>query len=258
MTVPPPEIRVGTAGWSIPREHAAGFPPPESGSVLARYARTLNAIEINSTFYRRHRESTFARWRETVPRSFRFSLKLSKSITHEAELAAPRTLLRELFSDCAPLGDAFAVLLVQLPGSLAFDARRASAFFRALRAQYDGPVAFEPRHASWYEPRATALLVSANVSRVVADPPRPVLAREPGGAPELLYLRLHGSPRTYYSAYGPERLAPVAAMLRASTAPERWCIFDNTASGSAAGDALLLAADLGQAGARFTRRRAPD
>jgi uncharacterized protein YecE (DUF72 family) len=244
MTPPLTTIRVGTAGWSIPREHAAGFAPPETGRVLTRYSRSFSAVEINSTFYRRHRASTFARWRETVPPEFRFALKLSKSLTHEAELASPRTLLDEFFADAAPLGDSLGVVLVQLAGSHALVPRRASAFFRALRARYDGPVAFEPRHASWYEPRATALLVAARIGRVVADPPRPDAAREPAGDPDLLYLRLHGSPRTYYSAYGPERLAAIADTLRTSAARDRWCIFDNTASGAAAGDALQLTAML--------------
>jgi uncharacterized protein YecE (DUF72 family) len=238
-------LHVGTAGWSIPRDHAAGFPPAEIGSVLSRYARILSAVEINSTFYRRHRESTFARWRESVPPGFRFALKLSKSLTHESELASPRALIEEFFADAAPLAESLGAVLVQLPGSLAFESRRAAAFFRALRARYGGPVAFEPRHASWYEPKATALLVAARISRVVADPPRPAAAREPDGDPGLLYLRLHGSPRMYYSAYGPERLAAIAQTLRQSEAAERWCIFDNTASGSAAGDALHLAGALG-------------
>ncbi len=110
--------------------------------------------------------------------------------------------------------------------------------------QLAGSLAFEPRHASWYERRPTVLLVAAKISRVVADPPRPALAREPAGDSQLLYLRLHGSPRTYYSAYGAERLATIAETLRASPARERWCIFDNTASGAAAGDALQLSAML--------------
>ncbi len=159
-------------------------------------------------------------------------------------------MIDEFFADAAPLGDSLGVVLVQLPGSLAFDARRAAAFFRALRARYGGPVAFEPRHASWYEPKATELLVAATISRVVADPPRPAAAREPGGDPGLLYLRLHGSPRMYYSEYGPERLAAIAEQLRRSAATERWCIFDNTASGSAAGDALHLARMLDEPSAR--------
>jgi hypothetical protein len=41
---------VGTAGWSIPSAHAASF--PIEGSHLERYALRLNAVEINSSFYR--------------------------------------------------------------------------------------------------------------------------------------------------------------------------------------------------------------
>jgi uncharacterized protein YecE (DUF72 family) len=46
----------------------------------------------------------------------------------------------------------------------------------------------------------------------------------------------------YRSAYGPERLAPYAAALRRLAGEGRpcWCIFDNTASSAALGDALAL------------------
>jgi uncharacterized protein YecE (DUF72 family) len=53
-------IRIGTAGWSIPKEHAEAF--PISGSHLERYAAVFNAVEINSSFYRPHRPATDERW----------------------------------------------------------------------------------------------------------------------------------------------------------------------------------------------------
>ena len=234
-----PRFFVGTASWAVPREHAAAFPPPESGSALARYARVFSCCEINSTFWRRHRASTFERWHATVPRTFRFAVKIPRTITHEGELARPRAHLQALFDDVAPLGDKLGPLLVQLPPSLAFEPRRVGAFFRQLRALYEGPIACEPRHASWYAPKADALLVSFDVARVAADPPRPIDARDPGGSASLVYHRLHGSPRPYYSEYGDERVAAIAERLRASPAKAAvWCIYDNTASGAAAGDAL--------------------
>jgi hypothetical protein len=39
------------------------------------------------------------------------------------------------------------------------------------------------------------------------------------------YVRLHGSPRIYYSAYGTSYLRSVAAWL---SNRDGWCIFDNT------------------------------
>ncbi len=71
-------------------------------------------------------------------------------------------------------------------------------------------------------------------------------AGEPGGAPDPVYYRLHGSPRIYYSAYDEGYLDALAARLRAHAAAGRraWCIFDNTASGAAAANALELLARL--------------
>ena len=234
-----PRFLVGTASWAVPRDHAGAFPPPDSGSALARYARVLPCCEINSTFWRRHRASTFERWHATVPRAFRFAVKLPRTITHEGELTRPRPLLQEFFADVAPLGEKLGPVLVQLPPSLAFEPRRVGAFFRNLRALHAGPIACEPRHPSWYGPKAHALLVSFDVARVAADPPRPGDARDPAGSASLVYHRLHGSPRPYYSEYGEDRVAAIVERLRA--APPKatvWCIYDNTASGAAAGDAL--------------------
>jgi len=231
-----PRVFVATAGWSVPREHA-GLAKCE-GTGLQRYASILGAAEINSTFYRRHLPKTFERWRDSVPAGFRFSVKLPRSITHEAELAAPGSLLRQFFDDIRGLGEKLGPILVQLPASLDFDRRRANAFFRALRARYAGPVACEPRHPGWYGPAASATLVEYGVARVVADPPRPAAAREPGGADSLRYVRWHGSPRTYWSAYGDQQLQELANTTRqAPPNSEVWCVFDNTGSGAALHDA---------------------
>jgi uncharacterized protein YecE (DUF72 family) len=64
---------------------------------------------------------------------------------------------------------------------------------------------------------------------------------QPGGWPGLIYFRLHGSPRKYWSAYSTEFLSALATRLGdGAKSVERWCIFDNTASGAALGNALEL------------------
>ncbi|MEI9949044.1 MAG: DUF72 domain-containing protein [Pseudomonadota bacterium] len=130
----------------MPREHADLV--KREGTGLQRYASVLGAAEINSTFYRRHLPKTFERWRDSVPASFRFAVKLPRSITHEAQLASPASALTQFFDDVRGLGDKLGPILVQLPASADFEHRRARAFFRALRALYSGPVACEPRHAA--------------------------------------------------------------------------------------------------------------
>jgi uncharacterized protein YecE (DUF72 family) len=57
-----------------------------------------------------------------------------------------------------------------------------------------------------------------------------------------MYVRLHGSPRVYYSPYSPEYLSELAQRLAAHTAAgrEAWCIFDNTMSPTYVDQALYL------------------
>jgi uncharacterized protein YecE (DUF72 family) len=235
-------VRIGTAGWAIPRLHRERF--PEAGSGLERYAARLNCAEINSTFYRPHRPATFERWRETTPEHFRFAVKLPRTISHERRLADSGDLLAGFLGMIAPLGDKLGPLLVQLPPSQPIDPAVAGAFLTDLRRRHAGPVAWEPRHASWFTPEAEALLAAHAVARVAADPAKVPAAAVPGGAATLRYWRLHGSPDMYRTPYGPQRLDALAAEVAASEV-ETWVIFDNTTTGAAAGDALDLAERLG-------------
>ena len=238
---------IGTAAWSIPRDVAAAF--PGDGQHLERYARELHCVEINSSFHRPHRVQTYARWAAMTPAAFRFAVKLPRTITHDARLRAARAPLQAFLAETAGLGAKLGVLLVQLPPSLAYDARVARTFFALLRQSWDGAIACEPRHASWFEPGADRALASMQVSRVAADPARNETAARPGGwlgpagdgAGALLYWRWHGSPRMYWSTYDEHWLASQAGQLRDWPASaERWAIFDNTAAGAATTNALAL------------------
>ncbi len=234
------DIRIGSAGWSIPR--VAAHRAPGDGTHLQRYARVLNCTEINSSFHRPHRPGVYAKWAASTPPDFRFCVKLPRAITHDLRLRRSRALLETFLAECAGLDEKRGPLLVQLPPSLAFDRRVVATFFRTLRQRFTGQVVCEPRHASWVSPAADALLVEHSVARVAADPAHAAGLERPGGWDGLLYIRLHGSPRTYWSPYEADRLAGYARMLRESVATERWCIFDNTASGAAFGNALDLRA----------------
>src|SRR3984885_11840176 len=120
-------MRIGCAGWNVPKQHMALF--PAAGSHLHRYARRFNAVEINSSFYRPHRRATYERWRQSVPESFRFSVKLPRTITHEGGRAECQSELLSFMESAGGLGQKLAVLLVQLPASLEFDESVASIFF---------------------------------------------------------------------------------------------------------------------------------
>jgi uncharacterized protein YecE (DUF72 family) len=206
----------------------------------------FNAVEINSCFYRPHRFATYERWAASVPEDFRFAVKLPKVITHEARLVGFVPMLERFLSETSGLGPKLGPILVQLPPSFAFDAAVAATFFSELRNRYHGDVVFEPRHESWFSGDAEAMLVEHKVARVAADPARVPAAALPGGYGGIVYIRLHGSPRIYYSAYPAEWLEPTSRTIaeKASQGISTWCIFDNTALGAATTDALVVKSHL--------------
>ena len=234
------KIRVGTAGWSIPKQHSARF--PGKGTHLERYAQRFTAVEINSSFYRPHRPDTYLRWAASVPSNFRFAVKLPREISHLRRLAAPVELLKPFLTEVKALGDRLGPVLVQLPPSLRYDEALVNAFFEAFRAQFDGDLVCEPRHPTWFTDAVDSILSEFRVARVAADPTPVPDAGAPGGWPATTYRRLHGSPMMYYSAYPADFLDATAKEMSGASAHvrESWCIFDNTARGEAASDALRL------------------
>ena len=236
-------IRVGTAGWTIPRLAAEHF--SSDGSHLERYSREFSCCEINSSFYRSHKIQTWERWARSVPEGFLFSVKAPKAITHEARLNCGSELLLPFLRQVGYLGEKLGPVLFQLPPSLGFDSVVARRFLASLRSHFSGEVVWEARHASWFESGVDALLLEYKVARVAADPACVAGAGLPGGVETLAYFRLHGSPRVYYSSYSDEYLTELAGRLvQLAAGASVWCVFDNTASGAAAENALALESKL--------------
>ena len=257
-----PVIYVGCAGWSLPPHEKHRF--PIDGSHLARYAGCFSAVEINSSFYQVHRPETYARWAASVPAGFRFSVKFPKVITHERRLKNVRKMLTPFIGSVTDLGDKLGALLLQLPPSFEFERRGATTFFKLLRSMHAGTVVLEPRHATWFHAKAVDLCKAFGIGYVVADPAPVEGAAALEAWTDIVYFRLHGSPRMYFSPYSAEYLESLAARLDeiAASGLPVWCIFDNTGMGTATGNACDLVDNLaarlklrGKARRKVTRKR---
>jgi len=233
-------VLIGCAGWAIPKQHRDDF--VAEGSHLERYAQRFPAVEINSSFYRPHKAATYERWAASVPEQFRFAIKVPKTMTHQQRLKGAGAELAQFLSEVSALGEKQGPLLVQLPPSLVFDTGVVKAFFQTFRKCFAGSLVCEPRHPTWFTPEADRFLTDFGVARVAADPALTPSAAEPGGWTGLAYLRLHGSPKRYYSAYSAKDLAAIAAKLKQAQRRNvaAWCIFNNTAAGAATQNALAL------------------
>jgi uncharacterized protein YecE (DUF72 family) len=173
-------------------------------------------------------------------------VKAPKTITHEERLDCDSQLLPAFLREISVLKSKLGPILFQLPPSLAYDGARAKRFFGRLRELYSGNIVLEPRHPTWFANEVEALLKGFEIARVAADPACVDAAAEPGGSPSLVYFRLHGSPRRYYSAYSNEYLEALKAKISDLRAcAQVWCVFDNTAAGFAIGNAAALGQSLG-------------
>ena len=244
QSLPNGRLLIGCAGWGISKEAAAAF--PTEGSHLERYAAVFPAVEINSSFYRPHQPQTYVRWADSVPPGFRFSVKLPKAISHEARLRDADALLDGFAGEVNHLGAKLGCVLVQLPPKGVFDEDVARDFLPRLHGRVGCMLALEARHPSWFSDAATAVLREHAVTRVMADPP----AGQPGPhvpTTDAAYIRLHGTPKVYYSSYPPEFLRDVERRIVAMARPgvDLWCIFDNTAEGHAVPNALEVLRGVG-------------
>ena len=210
--------------------------------MLARYATRFDLVEVNSSFYRPHQRKTWERWAAEVPARFRFTAKMPQEISHERALRGCVACIERFLGEVGGLGDKLGCLLLQLPRSRALEARVAANFLAQLRKRYRGGLAIEPRHASWFDAGADALLREFGVARVAADPALSIEAARPGGDGSFRYWRWHGSPRMYYSDYAEPALRALSAQVRARAprGSQRLVVFDNTAHAFATANAARL------------------
>lgn len=243
----PRRVFIGTAGWSVPR--ASAHRCAGEGTHLERYSNVFSCAEINSSFHRPHSPATYRKWAGCTPIGFRFAVKVPRTITHDQKLRRARRPLEAFLGECAGLGRKRGPILVQLPPSLSFEPRVARAFFQLVRSRYAGALVCEPRHQTWFAAAADELMMQLKVGRVAADPAPAPGGDAPGGWPGIVYYRLHGSPRKYWSKYETGYVESLAGAIgRVPASVDAWCVFDNTASGAALENAwelrsLLTAAD---------------
>jgi len=139
---------IGTAGWAIPAIDRPSF--PENGTALRRYAGRLRCVEVNSSFYKPHRRSTWERWAASVPDDFRFAAKIPKEISHGRRLVDATDRLDQFLNEAGGLGGKLAILLLQLSPSYAFDPEVVAGFLEAVSDRSEAQIVCEPRHASWF------------------------------------------------------------------------------------------------------------
>jgi len=234
-------VRVGLSGWTYPAWKATFYAGIKRKDWLAHASRRFDTLEVNATFYREQKPATLARWHAETPDGFVFAIKGHRYITHTLRLGdAGQAVIRQR-ENTAALGDKLGAVLWQLPPGLKADAARLAGFLALLAAWPEARHAIEFRHESWFTDATQRLLEDAGVANCISDAARWPCWEAVTGS--LVYLRLHGRPETYVSAYGRSGLKPWQARIARWRAEGRdvLCYFDNDAEGAAFEDAAMLA-----------------
>lgn len=239
------ELRIGTSGWNYGEWRGLFYPKElKSTDFLAWYARHFDTTEVNYSFYRLPRPSTYAKWAAQTPERFLFALKVSRFITHIKRLEGTGAEWRLFLANARTLGDKLGPLLVQLPPSLRADAGRLERFLAAAPAPGGEPaprIAFEFRHESWFIPEILGLLRHHGAALVIADSARYPKAPPAATAP-FVYLRFHGPAQLFASKYSDAQLSEWAGRISAWRAEGRdvFAYFNNDVRAHAVENAQTL------------------
>ncbi|MGH1563258.1 DUF72 domain-containing protein [Mumia sp. DW29H23] len=264
-----PRVRVGISGWSYASWRGDFYPAGvRQADELAYAAERMTAIEVNASFYRLQRPTTYARWYAETPRGFRFAVKGSRLLTHLLRLRNPEEPLATfLASGVLVLREKLGPMLWQLPAQGAPTPDALDAFCARLPRTYGEAVELARGHGSQISGERVWLPDTAEGSQRRLQHAVEVRSRE--GLDEVVdvlrrhrvalvvsdgagrwptvehrtasfaYVRLHGHTVLYHGGYSARRLQTWAERIREWDVPT-WVFFDNDADGRAPYDAVAL------------------
>jgi uncharacterized protein YecE (DUF72 family) len=166
-------LYIGCPLWGY-KEWLGNFMPAHTpaSDFLHVYSRRLTAVEGNTIFYALPSDETIARWRQETPDTFRICPKVSRSISHTANLKASKQETLQLIRRMSGLESRLGPMFLQLPPSFGpSHMPELEAFLDFWPPEFR--LAVEVRHPEFYIEQQDSLLNSLlsehQVARVIMD-----------------------------------------------------------------------------------------
>ncbi|MFP4515083.1 MAG: DUF72 domain-containing protein [Parcubacteria group bacterium] len=243
-------LYLGTSGWSY--QWQSFYPKSLSERKKLTYlAKNFNSAEINNSFYRLPSSKTYNNWLSLTKanQDFKFSLKLSRYISHVKRLKQTKTALRKFLKPIQNFEDKILSILVQLPENYKADTDTLNSFlsdYQDLKQELKInklPLAFEFRHKSWLENDASYQIIKkyhANI--VLSHSNKFVNPQQDLSSAKFSYIRLHGPYEIYASDYSNYRLNKWADLIVKKLKENKkvFVYFNNDKKGFAPKNALSL------------------
>ena len=225
-------VLAGASGYAFKEWQGTFYPEKiKSDEMLAFYAARLPTVEINNTFYRMPKPAVLENWAQSTPPEFRFAIKASRRITHDARIKTDAAdSVAYLYRMLASLPDKLGAVLFQLPPNLKKDLPRLDAFLQMLPAGHRA--AFEFRNESWFDDDTYALLRRAGAALVLSE-------REDNAPPPLVETAPWGYLRLRLEQYSDEDLKRWAERIAATSWNETFVYFMHEPTAPGYAQALL-------------------
>ena len=153
---------------------------------LTEYAKTMNSVEVDATFYRIPSISTVEAWRDAVPESFKFAVKFPKSVTHIQGLAYDPEKLEVFLRHIDVFREKLGPLLLQFPP-----------FLKPTHTALDDLIEKLPKHWLIAAEFRNKRLFTEETYRLLRDHGVALVSTNKPGSPEVetagfAYIRLEG------------------------------------------------------------------
>ncbi|KQR95658.1 histidine kinase [Chryseobacterium sp. Leaf180] len=221
------DFYIGCSGFYNPAWKGSFYPADAKNlDFLTLYSQQLNAVEINSTFYRKPTVKTLERWKSETPDDFKFFIKIPKAITHINRLVDSKNSVDGFCSYISEnLGEKLAGFLYQFPPSFKNTEETRELIGKNIANDFLNVIEF--RHETWFDEEAFKFLAKLKLVFSGTSFPGKIPDTLIANHPKILYYRLHGNPFLYKSEYTEEFLVNLAENLIKSNR-KSFIFFNNT------------------------------
>lgn len=208
-------LRFGCMGWQekdwIGPFYAEGT---KTADMLPLYAKTHAAVEVDTTFYGRPRETTVVAWRDAVPDDFRFALKVPREVTHKRRFEDAGDVFSWFVARARTLGPKLGALLLQCPREFRPTPPNRERLYAFLDEQLppDVNLALELRHPDWFDDALFEMARSQRFALAATEGPHSSLElaerilEEQASELDFAYVRLMGlTPFEHYDRVQADR-----------------------------------------------------
>lgn len=243
------KLFIGTSGWVYSHWEEIFYPPDLSSKDKLKYfSQHFKTTEINYSFFRLPRPSTYQNWYSQTPKDFLFSVKASRFITHIKRLKGVKAAWRVFIKNALNLKEKLGPILFQFPPffkAAGQNIKRLENFLKFITSyqlqatNYKLRFAFEFRHSSWCDKKIYKLLKKYKVAWVTADSSR--YPRADVVTADFVYIRMHGSKVLFSSKYTKKELKNLTQKVKKWLKKcDVYCYFNNDTYGFAIKNAKEL------------------